>query len=219
MNNVESGLLYCETLLVFPKTFESVGRHFGVSDGMSNILVPEVMLQGSGVMTFISKFEAAGVSQHVRMDRKRQFGCQPRSSHKFAHIACRHGAAALRDKQIGTVGPFPPQLTQGSKLRAPQGVSRRDALFQTLDGEETCLKINLFPPQTDSLTNAKTMAVHNQQESTVSMTMATRCRGGEQRFDFSRSQIFPTAQCLVAFAPRWPNFPVFGVSDRPTPLG
>jgi len=31
-----------------PKILESVGRHFGVSDGVLNILVPEVVLQGPG---------------------------------------------------------------------------------------------------------------------------------------------------------------------------
>src|SRR6516225_8549429 len=33
-----------------PKILESVGRHFGVSDGMLNVLVPEVLLQGPRVV-------------------------------------------------------------------------------------------------------------------------------------------------------------------------
>jgi hypothetical protein len=39
-----------------------------------DILVPEVVLQRSGIVAIVGEFEAAGMPQHVRMDGKRQFG-------------------------------------------------------------------------------------------------------------------------------------------------
>jgi hypothetical protein len=39
---------------------------------MGNVLVAKVMFQGPGVMTLIGELESVCVTQHVRMDRKRQ---------------------------------------------------------------------------------------------------------------------------------------------------
>ena len=41
---------------------------------MLDILVAEVVLQGSRIVTVIGEPEAAGVPQHVRMDGKRHLG-------------------------------------------------------------------------------------------------------------------------------------------------
>jgi hypothetical protein len=38
------------------------------------ILVPEIVLQRAGIVAVIGQLEAAGMSQHVRMDGKRQLG-------------------------------------------------------------------------------------------------------------------------------------------------
>jgi len=39
-----------------------------------NILVPEIVLQRAGVVAIVGQFEAAGMSEHVRMDRKWHVG-------------------------------------------------------------------------------------------------------------------------------------------------
>ena len=60
-----------------PKILESVGRHFGVSDGALNVLVPEVMLQGPHVVAIIGQLEPAGMAEHVRVDREWHLGGLP----------------------------------------------------------------------------------------------------------------------------------------------
>jgi hypothetical protein len=57
-----------------PKILEAVGRHFGVPDGVLNVFVPEVMLQGPRVVTIIGQLEPAGMAKHVGMDREWHLG-------------------------------------------------------------------------------------------------------------------------------------------------
>jgi hypothetical protein len=68
------GAIRDSALSVSPKVFESVGRHVGVHDGVLNVLVPEVVLQGSRVVAIVGKLEPAGMAKHVRVDRKWHLG-------------------------------------------------------------------------------------------------------------------------------------------------
>jgi hypothetical protein len=63
--------------LVPPKILEPVGRHFGVPDGVLNVLVPEVVLQGSRIVAIVGELEAAGVAEHVRVNREWHLGGLP----------------------------------------------------------------------------------------------------------------------------------------------
>src|SRR5262245_37924720 len=63
-------------LLIPPKVFEPVGRHFGVPDGVLNVLVPEVVLQGSRVVAIVGELEPTGMAKHV-LDREWHLGGFP----------------------------------------------------------------------------------------------------------------------------------------------
>ena len=41
---------------------------------MLNVLVPEVVLQGSRVVAIVGELEPTGMAQHVRVDRERHLG-------------------------------------------------------------------------------------------------------------------------------------------------
>ena len=47
-----------------PKVLEPVGRHFGVSDRVLNVLVPEVVLQGPRVVAYFGGLDAASVRKN-----------------------------------------------------------------------------------------------------------------------------------------------------------
>ena len=51
-----------------PKVLEPVGRHLGVPDGMLDVLVPEVMLQGPRVVAVVRELETTGMTEHVGVD-------------------------------------------------------------------------------------------------------------------------------------------------------
>ena len=64
-------------LSVPPKVFEAVRSHFGVPDGVLNVLVPEVVLQSPRVVAIVGELEPTGMAQHVRMDREWHLGGFP----------------------------------------------------------------------------------------------------------------------------------------------
>jgi len=104
-----------------------------------------------------------------------------------------------------------PQLSERAKFRAPQRVSRRDAVLQSLDRQEAGLEVDLFPAKTDRLAHAKTVAVHHEQQGSVPMTVAARCRSVHQGFHLGRRQVFPGPGVLVGSATRRSDFPFYGV--------
>src|SRR5262245_4945084 len=57
-----------------PKVLEPVRRQFGIPDRVLNVLVPEVVLQGPGVMAIVGELEPSGVAKHVRVDREWHLG-------------------------------------------------------------------------------------------------------------------------------------------------
>ena len=57
-----------------PKVLEAVGRHFGVPDGVLDVLVPEVVLQGARVVAIVGELEPTSMAQHVRVDREWHLG-------------------------------------------------------------------------------------------------------------------------------------------------
>jgi hypothetical protein len=61
-------------IVIPPKVFESVGYHVGVPNGVLDVLVPEVVLEGARVVAVIRELEPAGMAKHVRMDREWHLG-------------------------------------------------------------------------------------------------------------------------------------------------
>ena len=57
-----------------PKVLATVGRQLRVPDGMLDVLVPEVVLQGPRVVAVVRELEPAGMTEHVRMDREWHLG-------------------------------------------------------------------------------------------------------------------------------------------------
>jgi hypothetical protein len=51
-----------------------VGRHLGVPDGMLDVLVPEVTLQGPRVVAVVRELKSAGMTEHVGVDWERHLG-------------------------------------------------------------------------------------------------------------------------------------------------
>jgi hypothetical protein len=65
---------------IAPKILEPRRRQLGVPDGVLNVLVAEIGLQGPGIVPGVRKGEARRVAQHVRMDTEPKPGldAQPR---------------------------------------------------------------------------------------------------------------------------------------------
>src|SRR5262249_43007570 len=81
-----------------PKVLEPVWRHFGVPDRVLNVLVPEVVLQGSRVVAIVGELEPTGMAQHVGVDRKWHLGSLPDALHKPVEANRTDWSAALGNR-------------------------------------------------------------------------------------------------------------------------
>src|ERR1700757_785540 len=83
---------------VLPKVVEAVGGELGVKSGVLDVTVPEIVLDGSGVLAVVSELEAGGMPQHVRVDRHAELGLFAGASDELAEIGRGHRSLALGDK-------------------------------------------------------------------------------------------------------------------------
>src|SRR5262249_2357268 len=91
-----------------PEIPEPIGRQLGIADRVLDVLVPEVVLQGSSVVAVIGQLEAAGVAQHVGMDCKRHLGGLAELHHEMVEAHRADGPTALRDEYVGLCRVFTP---------------------------------------------------------------------------------------------------------------
>jgi hypothetical protein len=59
-----------------PEVPEAIRRQFGIANRVLDVLVPEVGLQGAGVVAFVRQGKAAGMPEHVRMSLEAQLKLQ-----------------------------------------------------------------------------------------------------------------------------------------------
>src|SRR5262249_49143490 len=98
-----------------PKVLEPVGRHFGVSDRVLDVLVAEVVLQGARVVAVIGQLEAAGVAKHVRVDREWHLGGLAEALDEAGETDGADWPAALRKEHVGVLRVIASYFTQTSR--------------------------------------------------------------------------------------------------------
>src|SRR5215467_11035363 len=91
-----------------PKVLEPVRRHFGVSDGVLNVLVPEVMLQCARVVAIVGELKTAGMAQHVWVDREWHVGSLADALDEPVEPDRAHWPAALGNEYVGVFGVITP---------------------------------------------------------------------------------------------------------------
>src|SRR5262249_12990934 len=84
-----------------PKILESVRRHFGVSDGVLDVLVPEVWLQEARVVGIVGELEPAGVGELGRVDGEGHFGSLREALDKPVETDGADWPAALGNEHVG----------------------------------------------------------------------------------------------------------------------
>ena len=97
-------LLGASTTLIPPKVLEPVGRQFGVPDGVLDVLVPKVVLQGPRVVTIVGELEPAGVAKHVRVDREWHVSGFPEPLDEPVETDGTDWPAALGNEYVGVFG-------------------------------------------------------------------------------------------------------------------
>jgi hypothetical protein len=81
--------------LIIPEAFKSVGGHSRIAHRMLNILVSQIILNGSGIMPLRRKVIAACMTKLMRVGHKRQPGHFAYSRHDLADGPRRKGRFSL----------------------------------------------------------------------------------------------------------------------------
>ena len=87
---------------------------------MLNVLVPQIVLKRPRVLTIIGELEAAGMSQHVRMDRKWHSGALAKPAHHATKPDGANGRAAFAHEHVAPRLLLPLQSAERPKLAAGQ---------------------------------------------------------------------------------------------------
>jgi hypothetical protein len=104
--------------------------------------VSEIGLQSPGIDALVGQCIAAGVAQHVSMNREGQFGFNASPLDQFSQASDRERRTALRNKDKGRLG-FALQSPQRSQLIAQQWVSGRCPAFGSTEVQAAGLEFNV----------------------------------------------------------------------------
>jgi hypothetical protein len=108
--------------LIFQKLTKSLGRKFRVPDGVLDIAVPEIMLDGASILAVVGELKPTGMPHHMRVHRKGEGGEHPGAGEYSPDRRGAQGPALLRDKHLGCPRVVPLQTPERPQLGAPQGV-------------------------------------------------------------------------------------------------
>jgi hypothetical protein len=123
--------------------------------------------------------EAAGVAQHVRVDR-RQLGPFRGHANEVVHGLPRERLLALRHKEPGQrIRPDSKIAFDGSKLIASDRMLDCQAILEPLDPKPRMVDVDLVTAEADRLTDTQTMTKHRENEKVIGfcrkLCMAEAC--------------------------------------------
>ena len=160
-------------------------------DGMSGIAVAEVILDQPEIVAPIREREAAGMPQHVRMDR-RQSGARRRGRDQVIDGLTGERLAALGDEEPGE------SVRTGCQIAFDRAeFITRDRLFdgqpvlETPNPEAGLIEVDVVSPQADRLADAQAMAVHHQHQQVIADAVSPPLGGLEQGRDLGLVQEIP----------------------------
>src|SRR5262249_33518377 len=172
-----------------PKVLEPIGCHVGVPNGVLDVLVPEVVLEGARVVAVIRELEPTGMAKHVRVDRKWHLGGLPEALDEAVET---DGAdnAALGNEYVGILRVLAPQLTQRPHLVTADRMHAGNAIFDAVNVEATLGQLDLLPLQLADLRRPQTMAIGDQDHGRVAMPVAAILAGViDQPLDLALGEI------------------------------
>ena len=88
------------SVFLLPEVSEPVGGELGVAGGVLDVAVPEPLLDGTRVVSAVGEREAAGVAQHVRVDREGELGRRADHREQFSEPGRTHRRAPLGREQV-----------------------------------------------------------------------------------------------------------------------
>jgi hypothetical protein len=187
-----------------PKPFKSGRIGCGVSNGVLDVAVAEVVLDEAGVRALVGQRKTAGVTQHVRVSVERQSGPLAVGTDREPSGPAVQRGAPVADKQGSALGlqsgSFDQPRFYGSQLIAAQRMRGRESLLEPANVQHAAFKIHLGELEAARFRDAEAVAEHEQEKAAVADLVPAAARGGNEFFHLDRGEVFPVVhrfvQCL-----------------------
>jgi hypothetical protein len=159
---------------------------------MLDVAMAEPRLKGPRIVSGVRLCEAAGVAQHVRVDREWHSSALPKTLNERVEALGRHRATTLRSEYMRARRLFALKPAQGAELVTLDRMHARRAPLAAADVQSTGRELNLVPLKIAQLAGPQAMPKSDQDHGRVAMTIAARFAGcGHQGFDLGGREIFP----------------------------
>jgi len=166
------------------EAFEPDGRQLGVSHRVLDRPMTEIILDASRIVAVIGKFVAAGVPQHVDVDREAELGPLANGLDLPIERVRRERRAALAGEHKRGVRPLVgAEFAQCPQFIAADRMGCRLAILDAPDVQRGGLEIDLRPFQVASLDSTQTMPVNDEDERAIAVRVAARFGGLNQFVD------------------------------------
>ena len=165
---------------------------------MLDVLVPEVVLQRSGVPTRVRLVEAAGVPQHMGVGLYFEPSGLRSPADEFLEVAHGHRRPALaHEHERRSAFGLPVQSTQRAQFPTCQWVSRWRAVLCTGDRQRRSGKINLGPLQVTDLGRPQPVAEGHQDHGLIPVRPPAAFAARDQLLDLAFGQVLAGAHVGV----------------------
>src|SRR5262245_59842349 len=193
-------------LSVLPEPIEAVGAQLGISHRVHDVAVAQEVLQRAGVDAVVGELEAAGMPEHVRMNREGQFGQFPSPANHFEEPGPSYRPTTFGVEDEAALQVLPSQLAQRPDFLLGEWVRAIDTVFGPPHMDAAAIKLDHIPGQLAEFAGAQPMAVGDQDSRRVAV--AVPGSGILETVHLLRGQIFPLPQIDVA-RPTQRNCPIY----------
>src|SRR5664280_2961578 len=131
--------------LITPEILETCGRKLGIAHCVLDVLVPEIILDRSCVVTIACQLEAGCMAQHVCVGLEREARLLSRTfDQPVEAIRCKWSAAFAHKHERG-LRSFTFELAQRPQFVTADGMCARLSILDPVYMQRSSIKIDLLP--------------------------------------------------------------------------
>jgi len=163
--------------------------------------MPEIVLYRPRVVPIVGKFVAARMTQHVRMNRKRNARASAGAGDYFSDTLGCQRTFPLTDEYKLRIRKLSSQLPQTPTFLLPQRMIRRRSILEPTDMQQLVLEVDLVPSQVSRLGDTQTMSIRDQDNRRIPQPVpADLFRRQPEFIDLIRREVLPGAHARVGHA-------------------
>ena len=155
-----------------------------------DVLVPEVVLQGAGVVAVVGELEPACMPKHVWVDGERHLCDFAKPCHEMmeAHRADR--PATFGNEHVGLRWVFTAQSAQGADFITTDGMDAWRAALGPADVQPALVELDLMPLEAADLACSQPMTIGDQDHGGIAMAVSAVLAGSiDQMLDLALCEV------------------------------